>query len=269
MSTENFTPQMQKWLTNAQKVSQKFATFVRQACERKLNPPTKPWRNKEVVLVKLLQEYPVKDQGVHVAHWQQKVIKKCLEVYNLALDLFAFRQEFTFPKIEFHKHHTRSVGWFCPGDHTLSFHIFTIILEQQRYLDDVVPHEMAHVVQHYLYREKIIPRKYASGHDLVFQILAQMLGSTGKATFQISQEEQISQRLQSQQASLRQTLKNLEPKKGNYYHYHCACANKEHKLKIIRHNNIQKGKRQYICLKCKQTLKFTGQVTPISIFTSE
>ncbi|MGL5948035.1 MAG: SprT family zinc-dependent metalloprotease [Aeromonas sp.] len=99
---------------------------------------------------------------------------------------------------------------------------------QTEFLAHVVPHEVAHLIVHALYRGRV-PR--ARPHGPEWQaVMRQVFDCTPARTHTFS-----------------------VPKRTMHtVNYHCACQT--HALGIRRHNRIVRGEARYLCKQCQQPL---------------
>ncbi|RQW62864.1 SprT family zinc-dependent metalloprotease [Vibrio viridaestus] len=96
----------------------------------------------------------------------------------------------------------------------------------QAFIDDVIPHELAHLVA-YFYYGRVKPH----GREWQY-IMEQVLGVAAKTTHQF----------------------DVSSVAGKVFSYRCNCTT--HQLSIRRHNNIQRGKALYSCRHCKCQLQW-------------
>lgn len=99
-----------------------------------------------------------------------------------------------------------------------------------QFLEQVVPHEVAHLVVFYLYQDAAHKPK---PHGKEWQFIMQQVFSrpaTTRHSFDISKTQ------------------------GRVFPYRCGCQT--HQLTIIRHNKVQRGNASYHCSTCKQALHY-------------
>ncbi len=106
----------------------------------------------------------------------------------------------------------------------------------QEFVDDVIPHELAHF---YILWKYGIQRKSRKNrirpHGLEWQsVMLHCFKRPAEIYHSFDVPEQNTQR------------------KMQTYTYKCSC--RTHKLSAIRHNKIQKGKMKYLCQFCKKSL---------------
>lgn len=110
----------------------------------------------------------------------------------------------------------------------LRFNAVLLQENERAFLNEVVPHEVAHLLAWQLYGRSIRP------HGVEWQQIMQQvfqLTPTRTHAFDVKRAAKLG------------------------YKYTCHCKGKEHALTLKRHNLI-KGGRQYICLACKRHLHF-------------
>ncbi|SFC16014.1 SprT protein [Marinospirillum celere] len=122
----------------------------------------------------------------------------------------------------------RSAGVAELNRNRLRFNPVLLKENQEAFLSEVVPHEVAHLLAWQLHGRKIKPH----GREWQ-QIMQQVFELKPKATHQFDTRR-----------SARQG-----------YIYQCACPGKEHALTVRRHNKILRGQR-YICRECNSFLGF-------------
>nr|WP_086940305.1 SprT family zinc-dependent metalloprotease [Thaumasiovibrio occultus] len=109
----------------------------------------------------------------------------------------------------------------------LRFNPVLLAENPQAFLDDVVPHELAHLIVYQLFgRVKPHGREWQAVMEGVFKRPAKTTHSFSIANVQ-----------------------------GTTYRYRCACQ--EHQLTVRRHNKIQRGQTSYRCKGCGQTLQLS------------
>lgn len=124
----------------------------------------------------------------------------------------------------------RSAGIAELQANRLRFNAVLLAENEQAFLTEVVPHEVAHLLAWKLYGRTIRPH----GGEWQ-QIMQQVFQLTPSRTHSFDVKRSA--------------------KMG--YLYSCACKDKEHALTLKKHNWIVGGRR-YICLKCKSHLSFLG-----------
>ncbi len=122
----------------------------------------------------------------------------------------------------------RSAGIAELQNNRLRFNAVLLKENEQDFLAEVVPHEVAHLLAWKIYGRGIRP------HGAEWQqIMQQVFGLAPSRTHSFDVKRSA--------------------KMG--YFYTCACSNKKHALTIRRHNRILSG-QSYICLLCKSHLRF-------------
>ncbi|CAH0532605.1 Protein SprT [Vibrio stylophorae] len=101
---------------------------------------------------------------------------------------------------------------------------------QTEFVQQVIPHELAHLWAFYLYGNRQKPHG-----DAWRAIMTQVFQRPADVTHQF----------------------DISASQGERYIYHCACQ--QHHLTIRRHNKIQRGQTQYRCKTCGETLRAQTQ----------
>lgn len=125
-----------------------------------------------------------------------------------------------------------NAGTATPQKNLLRFNQQLLQENHQHFLNQTVPHEVAHLIAYFLFGLSIKPHGKEWQHIMT-------------AVYQLPPKRC------HQYAIIK--------KKQQCYIYRCNCSNINHPLTIRRHNFIQKGYK-YICKRCKATLVFTDQV---------
>ena len=98
------------------------------------------------------------------------------------------------------------------------------IENQQAFLQEVIPHEVAHLITYQVYgRVKPHGKEWQS-------IMTSVFGISANTTHDFA----------------------LDSVQGKIYQYQCGC--RRHPLTIRRHNKIQRNQNSYSCKACQQTL---------------
>ncbi len=135
-----------------------------------------------------------------------------------------FNRPFPLPKITFNQRGkiagtARLQGW--------EIRINPILLEenQQTFINEVIPHEIAHLITFKLYgRVKPHGKEWQGVMNQVFNLPAMTTHNF-----------------------------NVDSVKGATFSYRCKCS--EYQLSVRRHNRVQKKQNQYFCKKCQTQLK--------------
>lgn len=125
-----------------------------------------------------------------------------------------------------------NAGTATPQKNLLRFNKQLLLDNQQHFLKQTVPHEVAHLIAYQIFGLKIKP------HGKEWQLIMQKV-------YQLPAE--------------RCHHYEVARKKKAYYIYECACKT-QHPLTIRRHNLIQKGSK-YICKYCKGFLSYTNNIS--------
>lgn len=106
----------------------------------------------------------------------------------------------------------------------LRFNKVLLLENQQHFIFQTVPHEVAHLIVYHLYgRTKPHGREWQYIMTEIFELAA-------KTTHQY----------------------DISSVKGKTFIYACQC--REHQLTVYRHNKIGRNKAEYLCRYCKQAL---------------
>lgn len=109
----------------------------------------------------------------------------------------------------------------------LRFNPYLLVKYKEIFIDQVVPHECAHLVAYALFGKKIKP------HGSEWKSLMVNL---------YQQTPDVTHRFE------------IAPKVRRLFDYRCACIDINHQLTVIRHNKIKKQKAAYLCKKCRSPL---------------
>lgn len=152
---------------------------------------------------------------------QQLVIKKVEQCFSHAA--FYFGQNFQTPKISFNQR-GKIAGCARLQLNELRFNPILLNDNVNAFLEEVVPHEVCHLLAYKLFG-KVRP------HGKEWQSLMQKLFNLKGQTYHLMDVTKV---------------------KGKSFNYQCACGPIE--LGIRRHNKVISGKQTYICKKCRSPL---------------
>lgn len=152
---------------------------------------------------------------------QQLVIRKVEHCFNHAA--FYLEQTFEFPKISFNQT-GKIAGCARLQLNELRFNLVLLNDNVSVFLEEVVPHEVCHLLAYSLFG-KVRP------HGKEWQSLMQKLFNLKGQTYHQMDVSKV---------------------KGKSFNYQCKCGPIE--LGIRRHNKVIKGKQTYICRKCRSPL---------------
>jgi SprT protein len=113
----------------------------------------------------------------------------------------------------------------------LRFNPYLLTKYKETFIDQVVPHECAHLIAYAVYGMKIKP------HGTEWKALMVSL---------FNQEPSVTHCFEVPQ------------KVRRLFNYRCGCIDLKHQLTAIRHNKIIKQKAVYQCKKCRIPLEFHG-----------
>lgn len=155
-----------------------------------------------------------------------------LRVRTRVLDCYAIAEHYylkSFQRPEvFVNLRGRSAGVAELQKNRLRFNAVLLQENEQAFLTEVVPHEVAHLLAWKLYGRGIRP--HGPEWQQIMQQVFQLVPSTTHS-FDVKRSGKMG------------------------YLYTCACEAREHALTLKKHNWIEGGRR-YICLKCKSHLRF-------------
>lgn len=155
-----------------------------------------------------------------------KTVQKLIEHANSQLQC-----NIAYPTVTFRASGKRAGTAFLT-DHRINLHRTLLQHNPQAYLDDVIPHEVAHLVVYHLYGniKRIKPHgiEWQTVMENVFQVPAKTTHKLDISVLAINQ-----------------------------WRYQCGCQ--EHLLSSRRHGAVQRSKTQYVCRLCNQVLTFQGE----------
>ena len=156
---------------------------------------------------------------------QQLVIQKVEQCFDYANE--RFNQHFDLPKISF-KQRGKVAGSARLQSNELRFNPILLQDNLDIFINEVVPHEVCHLLAHQLYG-RVKP------HGQEWQALMIDLYAVTPKTHHNMDIQKVA---------------------GEVFRYYCQCGTLE--LSIRRHNKITRGKQNYICRKCHSVLKIAS-----------
>lgn len=168
------------------------------------------------------------DQSLTPAQWECQV-RACVQACYDHAERY-FLRPFPRPEVSF-KLRGGHAGVAEPGRQRLRFNRQLLLENGQPFVDEVVPHEVAHLLAYALFGRRIRP------HGVEWQsIMRDVLGCIPK------------------------TRHGFDVKKAarQSFIYACQCQDREHALTIIRHRRMSQG-QVYVCRVCRQPLRFIRQ----------
>ena len=150
-----------------------------------------------------------------------QVAQRVLECYTIAEKLL--KQTFPRPEISF-KLRGKSAGTAHLQQNKLRFNAILLIENQDAFFEQVIPHEICHLLAHQMYG-RVKP------HGLEWQALMVHLFTLTPSTTHSMNTQSVT---------------------GKQFSYRCDCGPVS--LSIRRHNKVIRGETQYRCRRCKKEL---------------
>lgn len=123
-----------------------------------------------------------------------------------------------------YRHHRRGRSLHAPE---LRFNPVLLQRYQSAYIEEVVPHECAHLVAYAHFGLNIRP------HGPEWQLIMREV---------YGREPRVRHSFEVDRPLRRQIA------------YRCACPERSHHLSVIRHNKIRRGQMRYVCRECRSEL---------------
>lgn len=148
--------------------------------------------------------------------------KKYIDIANKTLSI-----KLPYPEVEFSLRGT-TAGLAYSFQNKLNFNLSIAKENKKEFLDQTVPHEVAHIVADNFFKRRC-------HHDASWRGI--MLNVYGKAPERCHSYE----------------VEHLKARKTKKFLYHCSCpSNVKVGLKV--HSNISSGKKNYRCVRCSKTI---------------
>ena len=153
---------------------------------------------------------------------KKRLLDESEKYFSLATDFF--NHPFIRPNYLFNQR-GRIAGSAHLQRNMIKFNVVLFLNNQQEFIENVVPHEVAHLIAFQLYgRVKPHGKEWQTIMETVFNVEASTTHSF-----------------------------DVDDVTGKKFHYRCDC--REHELTVRRHNKILKGAR-YLCKNCRGALNY-------------
>ncbi|SET38694.1 SprT family zinc-dependent metalloprotease [Thorsellia anophelis] len=130
----------------------------------------------------------------------------------------------------------RAAGLAYPQEWKIRINRLMMSENSIAFIDEVIPHELAHLIV-YRYFIRDLKKKNIKPHGLEWQeVMHKIFNLPSKRTHNYE----------------------VPKRKVKTFTYICGCN--EFSLTAVRHNKVEENKANYICNKCKQPLKYTGEM---------
>ncbi len=159
---------------------------------------------------------------IELEYAAKKKISQCL---TLAEEFFT--RAFPFPSLSFNVR-GKAAGKAYLQLNEIRINPVLFLENQSEFLQQVIPHEVAHLLTYQLYG-----RVKPHGKEWQY-VMSHVLNTPPHTTHQFS----------------------TQSVQGKTFAYQCQCS--EHALTVRRHNKVMRSQSQYSCTRCKQVLTFTG-----------
>lgn len=178
---------------------------------------------------------PISKNSVLLSLLEDKV-KHCL-----ALAEKCYLRKFEYQSIDINIR-GRAAGQICypqsnysPNLPLLRFNPYLLEKYGEEFIDQVVPHECAHLVVYAIYGLKDKHGRKIKPHG--------------------SEWKDVMRDLYKLEPLVTHQFEVQRPKKDQYI-YLCQCSALEHHLSVIRHNKVMRGQARYLCKHCKEGILY-------------
>ncbi len=125
----------------------------------------------------------------------------------------------------------RTAGQASPSAGNVNYNLELLGRYGHRFVDEIVPHEVAHIVAAFVHRGRIRP------HGKEWQAVMRAFGANPRTTH---------------------SFETTPARRVRRYYYFCLC-DQIHGLVGRSHRRFQQGSMEYRCSGCKEVLEFTGE----------
>jgi len=153
----------------------------------------------------------------------QQAVMHCLREKLMQANTF-LQREYALPNVLYQQRGTAAgTAWLEKNE--IRLNPVLLLENQQPFIDEVVPHELAHILVW-----KHFGRVSPHGKEWKW-MMEVVLGVAARRTHQFA----------------------VQSVRTNTFSYHCPCQ--QHQLTVRRHNRVLRGETHYRCTRCGQQLK--------------